>query len=264
MKAPDTHGDNIRRSLSELDAEISRFSYALFGLDSRDRPDLYASCLLLECDEIPVLVTASHSIDAIEKDTGKGVFVGAKHLRLVPGQFERSSNYGADQLDIAAVALPQELVEAEEMATLPLSRTTMEVSLSMPRLGCIHGYPCTKNKQRRQIDNAAKAFRRHHKTFAGVLATAQDYQRFGKDSHLQIGLRYGKGTNEKGNRAIPPNPIGNSGGGVWVIPDFGAAKATSLLGGIAVEYCADNGMVAFATRIDHIVAFIRGHVLQRN
>jgi hypothetical protein len=239
--------DDISRAISELGAEISLFSYALFGLNSHDRPDLYASCLLLECDEIPVLVTASHAIDAIEKETRQGVHVSAKHLVALPGQFTRSSNSGDDLLDIAAIVLSEDFLQDQEMTALPLSRTTWRTPLSMPRVGCIHGYPCTKNKQRRQIDDATRTFRRHHRTYVGLLAERRDYQRFGKDPHLQIGLRYRKGRNEQGNQAVPPDPGGMSGGGIWVIPDFNAATATFLLGGIAIEHFKNNGEVVFGT-----------------
>jgi hypothetical protein len=183
---------------------------------------------------------------------------------LVPGQFKRSSNFEDGPIDIAAIALSEEFLQAQEMTALPLHRTALERPLSMSHFGCIHGYPCTKNKQRKQIDDATKTFRRHHKTYAGVLAKPRDYQRCGKDPHLQIGLRYGRGKNEDGNRAVPPDPIGISGGGMWVIPDFNAARASSLLGGIAIEYCENNGLVVFATRIDCVVSFIRGRVLQES
>ena len=252
--------DEINRAISELDAEISLFSYALFELDSRDRPDLYASCLLLECDEISVLITASHAIDAIESEIRQGVHVGAKHLAALPGQFTRSSNSGDDSLDIAAIVLSEDFLQDEEMTALPLSRTTWKTPLSISRVGCIHGYPCTKNKQRRQIDDATRTFRRHHRTYVGVLAEPRDYQRFGKNPSLQIGLRYRRGRNKKGNRVVPPDPGGMSGGGIWMIPDFNAARATSLLGGIAIEHFKENGEVVFGTQVGHIVKFIRSHV----
>src|ERR1700686_892833 len=99
----------IHRALSEASAELSRFSYPLFALDGNSRPDLYASCLLLDCDGIPVLVTASHAICEIEK-TGRGIYVGAKHIRQVPGQFARSSKCGNDPLDIAGIVFSQEMI----------------------------------------------------------------------------------------------------------------------------------------------------------
>src|SRR5215216_7932900 len=113
---------HIRRAMSEVSNEVARFSYALFGLDTHDRPDLYASCVLVECDGVGVLVTAAHAISAIEKG-GRGIYLGAKHLTQVPGQFERSSKDGNDQLDIAAIVLPHDLLRQEEMEALPLSRT---------------------------------------------------------------------------------------------------------------------------------------------
>jgi len=247
-------------ALSELQGEFLQVSYPLFGLDSHDWPELYASSVLLECDQIPVLITAAHAVDAIENETGKAVHVGAKHLVRVPERFKRSTDHENDLLDIAASVIPREITLAADMVALPLSRARDEW-VSNTRFACVHGYPCTKNRQRRQIDHAAKAFKRRHRTYAGTLADRQDYQRFGRDPQFQVGLRYRKGRNDKGNRATPPDPRGFSGGGLWVIPDIGAARETYLLAGIAIEYVKINGQVIFATRISHIIDFIRQCVL---
>jgi hypothetical protein len=263
MNRTDLSDGDIRRVVSEVDAEISQYSCALFGLDARDRPDLYASCVILECDGVPVLITASHAIDAIENETRKGVYVGAKDLTLVPGPFKRSSESEDGSIDIAAIAVSAEFLQDQKMSAWPLRRTALGRVLLISDFGCIHGHPSTKNKQRRQIDDETKTFKRRHITHADVLAKPADYQRCRKDPEVHMGLRYRKGKNEEGNRAVPPDPIGISGGGMWVIPDFNAARARSLLAGIVIEYCENDGLVVFATRIDHVAHFIRRCVLQQ-
>jgi hypothetical protein len=219
--------EHIRRAMSEVSNEVARFSYALFGIDTQDRPDLYASCVLLKCDEIPVLVTAAHAISEIEKN-GRGVYVGgAKHLRQVPGQFKRSSEDGNDRLDIAAIVLPPELMRQEEMEALPLSRTTLNGFIPSTHFRCVHGYPCSKNKQQKQIDPMKKIFTKYHFTYAGVSPEPGNYRGLRKDAAFHVALRYRRGKNEKGNRGTPPNPIGMSGGGLWMIPNLFAAGLLS-------------------------------------
>jgi hypothetical protein len=67
--------EHIRLALSETHPEVSRFTYPLFAVDHRDRPDLFASSVLIECDESPILVTAAHAIREIGK-SGSAVHVG--------------------------------------------------------------------------------------------------------------------------------------------------------------------------------------------
>lgn len=253
--------DDIRRVIREVTAEVSRFSYALFALDARGRPDLYSSCVLIECDDIPVLVTAAHSVREIEK-TGSAVRVGKRHLVEIPGKFKMSSRRGSDVLDIAAVVLPPVLVRTQDMEALRENRATFAMPLDNSCIRCVHGYPCSRNKQRKQIAVYGSTFTRRHMTYAGISPDKIDYRRFGKDSASHIALSYRRGTNEKGNRAQPPDPKGMSGGGQWFIPRM-LEPSSVYLEGIAIEYHKQDALV-FSTRINQVIDFIRADVLDQN
>jgi hypothetical protein len=90
-------GDHIRLALAEVDPEVARFTYPLFSVDTRDRPDLYASSVLIECDGVPVLLTAAHAIQEISK-SGGAVHIGAKHITTLLPQFVLSSGAVSDDV----------------------------------------------------------------------------------------------------------------------------------------------------------------------
>jgi hypothetical protein len=252
-------GDYIQLPLAETHPEISQYSYPLLSVDNRDGPDLYASCVLLECDSRPYIVTAAHAIAEI-CDTGSSVHVGARHIVALPPEFVLSSPRGNDPLDIGAMPAPAYLLDREAMKALPERRTTAGHSFPAYHLRCVHGYPCNKNKRRDRLDLQNKHFTRYGFSYAGASRSIRvNYSAFRKDSQLHVALQYQrKGRDHTGRIVMPPHPRGISGGGLWLVPDI-ASPAATYLEGIAIEYHKSRALV-FATRIEHVLAFIREHV----
>lgn len=258
-----TVGDYLHLTLAEIHPEVSRYTYPLFAVDDHARPDLYASCVLLECDDIPFIVTAAHAISEIGK-TGSSVHIGAHHITALAPKFRLSSPDGRDPLDIAAMIAPRELLESEEMEVLPQGQTTVNREFRNYHLRCVHGYPCNKNKQEQRLDIVNKSFTRYGFTYAGASKNIQvDYSRFKKDPQWHVALEYQRrGRDETRQIVTPPHPKGISGGGSWLVPD--STKATTVyLEGIAIEYHKSRALV-FSTRIEHVITFIRQHVLNPN
>jgi hypothetical protein len=259
--------DAIRIDLSRLHAEVSRYSYPLFSVDSRDRPDLYASCVAIECDGVAILITAAHAIFAITR-TGSGVYIGTRRILRLPSDFVPSSPTGSDPLDIAAVRCPSDLLESDEVEVLPLTRTTLNPPTVDLQFHCIHGYPLSKNRQIKRIDPARRSFTRYGFTYAGVSGgTTVDYAKFKKDPAIHTSLVYERvGWNESGGLPRePPHPKGISGGGFWLVPLVPNSFDTDMpyLDGIAIEYHERSSLV-FATRVDHVVDFLRRNLLTVN
>jgi hypothetical protein len=254
--------DHIRLALADVHPELERNSYPLFAVDHRERPDLYATCVILECDQIPFLVTAAHAVDQITR-TGSGVCVGAKQIVGIPGEFVTSSDDGRDPLDIAVIAIPDALLTSQEIQVVPMARTTYGRDFPNYHFRCIHGYPCTKNKQGQRIDTLNKVFTKYALTCAGGSRQPVDWQRFGKDPATHLAIRYEAklSLDEDGNEATAPEPKGMSGGGAWLVPDsLNATKA--YLEGISIEYHSRDSLV-FATRIEQVIAFIREHAVTK-
>jgi len=251
--------DHLHLTLAMVHQEVSRFTFPLFAIDVRDRPDLYASCVILECDGIAYVVTAAHAISEITK-TGSAVHIGARHITPLASEFVLSSPCGRDVLDIAAMVAPSELLVTEEMDVLPQARTTLNREFDNYHFRCIHGYPCNKNKQNQRLDAVNKSFTRYGFTYAGASRSVQvDYSKFNKDPQWHIALEYQrKGRNETQQIGTPPHPKGISGGGSWLVLDSSATTAL-YLDGIAIEYHESQSLV-FATRVEHVMTFIRQFV----
>jgi hypothetical protein len=252
-------GDYIQLALAETHPEVSQFSYPLLAVDEHNKPDLYASCVLLECDSKPYIATAAHAIMEIGK-TGSAVHIGARHISALAPEFVLSSSSGNDALDIAVMRAPLDLLAREGMAALPENRTTANRSFPNYHLRCVHGYPCTKNKQRDRLDLQNKRFTRYGFTYAGASRNIRvNYSSLQKNPQWHIALEYQrKGRDHTGRVVWPPHPKGISGGGLWLIPDLSKPSA-AYLEGIAIEYHKSRALV-FATRIEQVLAFIRKHV----
>ena len=255
-------GDHIQLALAAIDPEVAQFTYPLFAVDARDRPDLYASSVLIDFDGMPVLLTAAHAVHEITK-SGSAVHIGAKHIAPLLPQFVLSSAAGRDPLDIAAMLFPAGLMQSESMKALPLARTMLSRSFPDVHIRCVHGYPCAKNRTHSRADEIHKIFTRFGFTYAGSSRELQvDYPKYGKEAVLHAVLQYQRrGKNEKGVNSTPPKPKGMSGGGLWLIPDSCNPKAL-YLEGIANEYRSEKSLV-FATRIEHAIAFVRQNVLRK-
>jgi hypothetical protein len=254
----------LRETLSKLHPELSRYTYPLFATDRRDRPDLYASSVVLECDSTPILVTAAHAVFEITRQ-GSPVYVGGRHILPLPDDFVRSSEDGQDPLDIAAMLCPRSLLESGELEVLPYARMTHAGNFSNTPVRCIHGYPASKNRQAQRINVAGATFSRYAFMYAGTAAaTVARYAASKKDPVTHTDLVYEKqGYGGMGGPPQqPPHPRGISGGGLWVIPvgANGMPLETAHLAGIAIEYHSHDSLV-FATRVEHVMDFIRTRVL---
>ena len=253
--------NHIRLALAEIDQEVAQYTYPLFGVNTRDRPELFASSILIECDGTPVLITAEHAIINIVK-SGSAVHIGAKHITKMAPKFAFSSQSNCKPLDIAAMVFPIELMQSEAMKALPLDLTTFGRSFPSVHMRCIHGYPLTKNRTYDSVNEVNNIFNRFGFTYAGASLTAQrDYPRYNKVETKHVVLQYQrKCKNETGEKARAPKPIGMSGGGLWIIPNLFNPR-TLYLEGISIEWKKEKSLV-FATRIEPTITFIRKNVLQ--
>lgn len=253
--------DHIRLTLADLHPEVSKFTYPLFALDSRDRPDLFASCVLIECDGVPVIVTAAHAISEITR-SGSAVHIGAGQIVDLPMQFVLSSLNGKDSLDVAAMIAPSAFLSLGTVQVLPQTRTMLDREFANFHLRCVHGYPCTRNKQAKRLDKVNRKFTAFGFTYGGASRqiSAVNYTEFDKAPLLHAALRYQDlGRNEDGKTVTPPHPKGMSGGGLWLLPDSARPSAV-YLEGISIEFHSRKSLV-FATRIQHVISFVRKFLL---
>ena len=124
---------------------------------------------------------------------------------------------------------------------------------------CLSGYPITKNKQVKAINDKEEHFEGYTLSYAVRPKQLVDFSKFNKDENLHIAFSYQqKGTDaENQKRKNAPKPTGMSGGGLWIVPDsFNSSDV--YIAGIIIEYYK-NDSVGFATKTDRIIEYIRQH-----
>ncbi len=249
----------IQRALAAIHPEVSKYTFPLFAVNQRGRPELYASSVLVDVDDTAVLLTAAHAVYEITS-TGSEVYIGASKIILLSPRFIQTSKEGKDKLDLAAIVVPEGILRSEDMQVLPHSSLCLERSSIPPHIRCIHGFPVTKNTTHKRADEKRKVFTKYGLTYAGVSSSVEvDYARYGKQDNMHLALLYEQQSrNESGVIVTPPKPRGISGGGLWSIPDLYNPQ-TFFLEGIAIEY--HDKLLVFASRIEHAVKFIRQSVL---
>jgi hypothetical protein len=244
--------DHITACLAAVHPEVSRYSRALFAVDKRDRPDLFASCVVLEYGDSIYLVTAAHAIHEIER-YGSSVHIGGKEVGLVEGTVVRSSSDGSDPFDIAAVRIESAFASSMALEPLSVKKTMVGRSFEKPHMHCMHGYPATKNKTIKAADTARKVFTTYGFTYASTVPRQIDFSKFKKNTADHLCLSYDTGVNSDGKVAKPPKPQGMSGGGLWVVPNS-FCGAEVYIAGILIE---QHGQLVFATRIERVIELIQ-------
>lgn len=250
---------HIQNVLAAIHPEVSKFTFPLFTADERGKPDLYASSVLVTVDGYAVLLTAAHAVHEITR-TGSDVYLGAKTIVPIKTKFVRTSEDGRDEFDLAATIIPDEFLRSEAMHAMPQSKFCQQPYSSPPHIRCIHGYPVTKNKTHKRANITTNVFTKYGLTYAGASNdVVDDYALYGKHDSKHVALRYQRQSrNEIGELITPPHPKGISGGGLWSIPNSFNPQ-TLFLDGIAIEFHGKS--LVFATRIEHVVTFVRQSVL---
>lgn len=250
---------HIQSVLDVVHPKVTTFTFPLFAVDARGRPELYASSVLIECDGLPLLVTAAHAIFDITQ-TRSAVHLGAKRIVELPSNFILTSKAGLDALDLAAMVLSEELLQSEEMQPLSSACINVENIFPTPHMRCVSGFPCSKNKFESRANEVTHVFSKYGFTYAGASRDLTvDYAKHNKSESIHHALHYQRQSkNAQGQTVTPPKPNGMSGGGMWAVPDT-LDPGNLFLDGICIEYRAKS--LVFATRIQHVVDFVRQHVL---
>ena len=243
--------DHIRSSIAGCHPLLTELSAPLFAVDSRNRPDLFATCVAISLNGRIYLVTAAHAVCQIER-AGSEVHVGKKQILVVPSKFFRTSVDGEDPLDVATVEISAEFAKKVGISIVEESQLMVRRYFENPHFYCMHGYPLTKNKPFKSINAAKKVVNTYAFTFAGAENRNPDYRHNSRSEHTHIGLSYQLGKNEEGAKVNLPKPKGMSGGGLWIVPNS-FESSLIFLGGILIEHHRKN---ILATRIEKIVELL--------
>ncbi len=234
---------------------VDKYTYPIFT-DKKDKPDLIASCVVLEIDNKYYLVTASHVVKTINTS----FVIGVKGKLLpVSGEFVSSNSLkdksSVGNFDIAYIELDSEFISQNEVISLKQNKLVMFDRKSSPHIAFIHGFPVSKNKQSKALWNTYK-FKLKAYAHAGIIDfNFKDWGKYNKRKDNHTCMTYQ--TTSAGN--TPTHPRGISGGGLWIVPNV-LEPDNYFLDSILIEYYEKNKIV-FATKVSKVIIFIRKTLL---
>jgi len=232
----------------------------VYGATSNGIPEQLGSCVLLQIEGKPSLMTAGHLLDS---DSDTSLYIGGRDLGLIENKFSvscaASGNRGDDRYDFAIAELTSEFVA--RLGPVRFIRDE-DVSRSVaPTTGhlfsCI-GFP---NSQNRRVDPSTNKITprrgRYGSNTAYRPALLAKLKISGTD-HLIIDHRK-HSKDDRGNRVSSYALPGFSGGAVIDLgkissPEIasGVAECEPRLVGLFIEYYKDHQAIV-ATRIDTIL-----------
>ncbi|EGR1072220.1 hypothetical protein OEK23_001189 [Vibrio cholerae] len=249
--------EHINLALEETEKHLSSFTYPVFAEAKNDRPDLFASSVLIEFKSSIYLVTASHVIDELNK--ANSAFHLGINGEFVPleSEFVRSrpiEDGTKDNFDIAVYELSRDFVCKYSLNYITEDKMLVNKAFQSVHLTCIHGYPCSKNKQVKAL-KGGKSFNLFAFTYAGKnIEFDSTWAKYEKNPEFHACMSYGAIRAEDGGTQNPPSPKGMSGGGVWIIPNSFEPR-NAYLKGIFIEYFSGE-KISFCTKIDKVLKFI--------
>ena len=180
---------------------------------------------------------------------------GTLHATAMPP----SGNREDDRVDVAALELsPAEVAAIDDAHFLSLEDLDLRDHSAARRPYVLIGFPGAK--QRRQLPDTA--FKMEIIPYTSFEADVSDYDNVGlnRDGHLLIKFDKKNSRGTDGKVATPPDPQGESGGGIWRIDDVTSpiSESTSIpLVGIFIEHQPRKAKALIATRIQFHLALLK-------
>jgi len=249
--------EHVDLALEKTEKHLSLFTYPIFAEANNDRPDLFASSVLIEYKSQVYLVTASHVID--ELNNANSAFHLGINGQFIPleKEFVRSrppKDGEKDNFDIAIYELSKDFINQHSLNYVTENQMLVNKAFQSVHLTCIHGYPCSKNKQVKALKGGT-SFNLFAFTYAGRNVEPNDaWVKYEKSPDFHAGMTYDLIRAQDGGTQMPPSPKGISGGGAWVIPNS-FQPTNAYLKGIFIEYYS-GGKMSFCTKIDKVIKFI--------
>ncbi|HKJ52227.1 MAG TPA: hypothetical protein VKB27_12030 [Gammaproteobacteria bacterium] len=247
--------DNFQQLINKISTNIEAFTYPLLRVDSKDLPDVYASCVFVEISGKFFFITAAHAI----RDHHKGLLTrGDGQLVDIEGATTLSKFPGKDHFDIAAIHIADSFVKENKIEVVGRNKFVTSVKVTNPHSRVVAGYPASMNKQNKILDKANKRFTGKSFCYFAFAEFNGDYSLFQKSPNVHVGLEFKSGKDDKGRQITTPPwpPRGFSGGGSWLIPDLNHPE-NFFLEGIFIEgHKRAKRMFGFSTRLKHIEDFI--------
>lgn len=252
-------GARTREILNDFAARAeNRFCRSVLpivGAKRNGNHDPIGSCVLIEREGVPYLVTAAH---VLKHNSDTSLYVGTDKPHLIEAEFtvgrETDGNQGADRIDLAVARLDAEMAGRIGRDRF-ISRAEISVSVAPieGRFFTCLGYPISQNKGFDPSTNVIKSKLRNYTSVGvhdiGTLAA------IGISSETHIAVDHGKFSRDQGNKALSFDMHGCSGGAIIDIgrlgdPEVagGLSNPTPKLIAIVIEQYETHGIV-FGTKL---------------
>ncbi len=247
--------DNFRSLIRSASENIEAYTYPLARVDSKDLPDIFASCIFLKVRDAYFLVTAAH---AVRGQSNKLLTRGNGHLVDIEGETTLSKFPGEDHFDIAAIHIADSFIEEQRINVVDKGKFITSVEVQNPHLRVVAGYPASMNKQNRILDKANSKLTAKSFAYFSSAEFTGDYSIFQKSENVHVGLEFKSGTDNEGRFLTTPPwpPRGFSGGGSWLVPDLNYPDRFFLEGIFIEGHKRAKKMFGFSTQLKHIGEFI--------
>lgn len=243
--------------LKEAGELIEQYVVPIFYLNKFERPEMLATGFFLEHNRKVYFITASHVIDNLDPTERSFVIsINTKMLSLSLAGAKRTvdqeSERADSQFDLAAIPISYKVDYYEECQKLaiPTSRTTLNKNFSKVDMQLLQGFPSSKNKTAKRLNNKTK-------NFSGVLWTYSfnffqncNFSNFNKVPGSHYPIHWSKKI--EGQKTL--HPKGCSGGPYWFIPNKNLINEY-YLAGVFIEYF-EKSEIAFVTKIEHVIELI--------
>lgn len=111
----------INQTMLDAQKLVNQYTYPVFIVDEKFKPDLIASSVIIELDSRYYLLTASHALGYVLGSNSQFLIgVDLKSLPIV-GDFVYTSHDDIDHFDIAFVELSADFVRDNNVVTSPVS-----------------------------------------------------------------------------------------------------------------------------------------------
>jgi len=255
--------------LEEAGELLNSYVIPIFCLDKFERPEMEGTGFFLEHNLRIYFITASHVIDAIQSTNSHFVIAMNTEMFSLPLSGSKRTVNTKDevadsQFDLAAIPVSPKFDYYEQCQKLaiPLNKTTLSKSFPKVDMQILQGFPSSKNKTAKCLDNNTKHFSAGLWTYSFNFSDNCDYPSFNKIKGSHYPIHWPKkvqgqkiqGKEIQAQGQIGVHPRGCSGGPYWFIPD--QSKINEFyLAGVFIEYY-EKPEIAFVTKIEHVIELV--------
>lgn len=221
---------------------------------------LFASCFFVRIDGREYLVSAGHALRDFESSKNHLLTRNSSSIIRIPANIISTAldKKGRDHLDVAVIELTPGFSVANKINIIDAS-IFADSRLSTQRWQRMFtGFPASHNK------NILSSRDRLHLYLHGFADVANDdevsvnFSEFKKSPEDHVVVQLQEGISDRGAyQNVPINPKGMSGGPMWKVATQFDSREIFLEGVFIEMHNRANKYYGFATKLHHIVGFIR-------